>query len=533
MKKLSRTLAALSAVVVALPLMSSCTGTPTGAGTAAASSAPAAASAGQAAVDTSQAVQLTGYLLGDTPAGMPDVLAKLNEMLKKDVNATMTFNYIGWGEMSSKYATVLAAGADIDWIYTAPWCYYSIQAAKGAFREITMDDAQKYMPKHSAALPQVAWNQCKINGKIYMIPTSTPDQKVAVAVIRGDILKKYNLATPTKFSDLTDYFEAVKQNETDMIPLDMDKQYDFSQAAGALISEQLPPYNDILYSTGGGSGIIYEYDLAKPTLVTQFDEPFATGFIAGYKAMKAWYDAGYINQDVFGNTTRSQNTFVQGRSATALGNSQDMQTVISTAQVNGWDPVIISELFKTGKSAANAYSNNGVAIAQSSKNPERAMMALDYMMEDPTYATLLYYGIEGTNYVKTADGKLDLPEGVTPDSNTYTVEAAGFWFITKTIMLPSATWPQSYIDFVQKDVPGYLIDDPLAAFTPDTDSIKTQVANVSSAITQYGSQLQVGSASDVDAAWATLKDKVQAAGQSDMMTELSKQLDAFYASNAS
>ncbi|MGA2641043.1 MAG: hypothetical protein ABSG21_09070 [Spirochaetia bacterium] len=65
--------------------------------------------------------KIIGYLLGDAPTGMPDVLQALNAKLKKDLNATMEINYIGWGDFQAKYPLVLAAGEDIDWIYTANW----------------------------------------------------------------------------------------------------------------------------------------------------------------------------------------------------------------------------------------------------------------------------------------------------------------------------------------------------------------------------------------------------------------------------
>ena len=480
-------------------------------------------------VDTSKSVKLTGYLLGDEQQGLADVVAQLKDKLQKDINATMDLKYIGWGEMSSKYPAVLAAGTDIDWIFTAPWSYYNLQASKGAFLEITDDMIQKYMPLHSKATPKVAWEQCKIEGKIYMIPTSTPDQKCSAAVIRGDLIKKYNLPVPTKFSDLTDYFKAIKDNEPGMIPLDMDKQYDLGNVAGYLINDNIPPYVDILYTTGSGSGVIYDYSQSKISLTTEFDSVYAPGFITGYKGMKAWYDAGYINNDVFGNSTRSLDSFVQGRSGVAIGNSQDIQNCVSTAQSNGWDPIIIASL-QNGVYRRDPYSGNGAAIAATSKNPERTLMALDYMMEEESYCKLLYYGIEGTNYKITSDNKIGLPDGVTADSNSYTGEKAGFWFISKAYNLPASTWPDSYTSFVKQSVPGFLVDDPLIAFAPNTDNIKTQVSNVNNAMIQYGNPLAAGAVKDVDQAWAELQKNVEAAGQKDILDEMTKQVNDYIAS---
>jgi putative aldouronate transport system substrate-binding protein len=83
------------------------------------------------AADTSKEVKIVGYLLGAAPAGMPEVMDRLNDMLKAEINATMEIRYIGWGDFQSKYPLVLAAGEDIDWIYTANWAFYFQEAAKG------------------------------------------------------------------------------------------------------------------------------------------------------------------------------------------------------------------------------------------------------------------------------------------------------------------------------------------------------------------------------------------------------------------
>lgn len=132
--------------------------------------------------------KLVGYLLGSAPAGMPDVMQALNARLKKDLNTTMEINYIGWGDMQAKYPLVLAAGEDIDWIFTANWSFYFVEAAKGAFLELTDSMLKENMPLHTKVLSKGAWDQVRLpDGKLYMIPTPTPDRKVPLAVIRGDL----------------------------------------------------------------------------------------------------------------------------------------------------------------------------------------------------------------------------------------------------------------------------------------------------------------------------------------------------------
>ena len=159
-----------------------------------ATQATTAAPTEPAGPDISQEVKINGYLLGAAPAGFQDVMAALNGKLKTDLNATMEINYIGWSDMQSKYPLILAAGEDVDWIFTAPWSFYPQQAAKGAFMEITPEILEKYMPLHWAKVKDTtAMKEAEINGKVYMITTATPDKKVPTFLYREDLRAKYGV----------------------------------------------------------------------------------------------------------------------------------------------------------------------------------------------------------------------------------------------------------------------------------------------------------------------------------------------------
>ncbi|KAI7256539.1 hypothetical protein KC345_g10973, partial [Hortaea werneckii] len=188
--------------------------------------------------DNSKEVKLTGYLLGEAPKGMPEVLAAINEKLKKDINATLEINYIGWGDVASKYPLVLASGQDVDFIFAADWNFYISEANKGSFLPLDESMIQTNMPKYYAKQDPAAYTAAYVNGKQYMIPTTTPDRKVSVAVLRKDILDKSGLVNPTKLSELGPYFAEIKKTYPDMIPLNLDSQYDLTKPFSALASEK-------------------------------------------------------------------------------------------------------------------------------------------------------------------------------------------------------------------------------------------------------------------------------------------------------
>jgi putative aldouronate transport system substrate-binding protein len=246
------------------------------------------------------------------------------------------------------------------------------------------------------------------------------------------------------------------------------------------------------------------------------------------KVIKSWYDKGYINKNAISNKVRSKDAFEQGKSAVAYGNTNDIQGTLAKAAENGWEVEIIPNLSSKGTYPQDPYINNGVSIAAGSKNPERAMMALDLIMEEPSYNNLVYFGLEGVNYV-VKDGKIALPDGVTAESNTYPPDAAGFWFTNKSQHLPLASWNEQYIAHKQS-LKNILVPYVYNSFAMETSKFKTELATMGTVGTQYQLPIQGGIVKDVDAAYATLEEKAKKAGLDAILAEANAQAQAYLAS---
>jgi putative aldouronate transport system substrate-binding protein len=475
-----------------------------------------------ASAASAQETKITGYLLGSAPAGSQDVVDALNAKLKTDLKAKLELNYIGWNEVNSKYPLVLAAGEDVDWVYAASWNNYAPQAVRGAFKELTPEMLQKYMPLHWKNTPPEAWTQAKVNGKIFMIPTATPDRKIPMAMIRGDLRKKYGLPPITSVKDLEPYLAAVKKNNPGLIPINLGNGYDIGQPFFAILNESVPPIYSPLIGTVYGN-----YEDKNHSLVNLLDEPYLTAFKNAAITMKSWYDKGYINRAPFANTVLSKQSFAQGKSAVGFGNSQDIQEVLAKATADGFDPEIIPILSSTGHSPADSHIGNGVAIAASSKNWEQSLRMLDLIMEDPSYDMLAYFGIQGKNYALTPDGKLTLPAGVNPDQNTYPQDAAGFWFTNKDVFPPQASWTAQYVE-LKKKLKSYLVVNTFVDFNFSPEKVKNEIAAVSSVMSQYCDPMYVGAVGNVDKAVQTLMTKLKAANEDKVIAEIKNQLAADY-----
>lgn len=492
------------------------------------STAPVEEAAPEPAIDTSEEVHLYGYLLGAELPGMPEIMDELNAKLKADINATMEINYIGWADLSAKYPLILAAGENVDWIYTAGWCQMPSQSAAGAFMEMTPEIYAQYMPLHWEKIKDTpALKECSIEGKDYMIPTATPDKKADVVIYRKDLADQYNIPEITKFSDIEPFLAAVKENNPDMIPLNMDGTYDLSTALWDLYKEKYDMMVDICMVTGTGSGLYYNcFDPAGKLHLMSSDPDVLPGLTEAGETVKTWYDAGYVNHDAFANQVRSKESLVAGGSAVAFGNSIDIQGNLQSCAEAGMDIGIIPILGgQSGKTPANAYTNNGVAISSKSKNWKRTLMAMDFIMEEESYVDLVYYGIEGRDYTINADGALDYT-GL--DTSLYPVDSAGFWFVNKDLFKPASNWTPGYAA-LQEQIPGMLATDFLAAFSPNTESFKTQLANCNQVLIQYMNPIYLGAVEDVAAAFQTLDEQLNAAGVEDIQTEMQSQIDTYLA----
>ncbi|MFK4339841.1 MULTISPECIES: DUF3502 domain-containing protein [unclassified Paenibacillus] len=479
--------------------------------------------------DNQKEVVLKGYLLGEAPKGMPEVLAALNKKLKKDINTTIELNYIGWGDVQSKYPLLLAAGEDVDFIFSAEWNYYAEQANKGAFYELKAEDIAKNMPKKSAILDPTAWDAVKIEDKIFMIPGSSADRSVFVAVLRKDIMAEAGLTEVKRFSELGPYLEAVKKNHPDMIGLNLDSQVDLPTPYQQLMRDKIG-YTGTPF--GGGplaQGVAYDFGDPTGKIYSMVDEPYLSAQKYAAGIMKDWYDKGYINKNPYSNKIRSKDNFVEGKSAVAFGNTIDIAATMEAAESKGIETYLVPSLMTNGKAPFSPWVTQGISIAANSKNPDRVMQAFDLIMEDPSYAYLAYYGIEGQNYIITGDGKIGLPKGVTAANNTYPPDAAGFWFLNKDLFKPMSTWPQSYIDHREK-VKDYVTDDFVYnGFTFDSDKVKTQIANLANASTQYANPIYIGAVKNVDKAFEELAENLKSAGLDKVKGEVQAQAEAFLA----
>lgn len=100
-----KSLSAFLAAVMAAGTLAGC-GSSNGTSSSASSSnnSETTAAEGTSKVDTSEHVDLTMYLIGERTPDFDEVYGKINEILEKKLNCSLSVEFLSWGEHDAKYS---------------------------------------------------------------------------------------------------------------------------------------------------------------------------------------------------------------------------------------------------------------------------------------------------------------------------------------------------------------------------------------------------------------------------------------------
>jgi hypothetical protein len=139
---------------------------------------------------------------------------------------------------------------------------------------------------------------------------------------------------------------------------------------------------------------------------------------------------------------------------------------------------------------------------------------------------LFNYGIEGEDYVITADGKLDRPAGW--DSSTMSLDTDYWWGRmdefepVRTTDAPNKAEIIAELDAAAKDY-------PYSTLLFNKDAINPTLAAMSGVLTEYIPQLQYGKFADPAAAIAEMRQKLKDIGYEDVRASVQADMDAWKA----
>lgn len=448
--------------------------------------------------DTDECAELTFYYPGGlSPTGADAVNEKLSEYAMEKINAKVKFERFDWNSYDQKISSSIAAGESFDLLFTCSWAAPYLQyAQKDAYIELD-GLLEEYGQDILKAVDPEMFEAVKVNGKIYTVPVNKEHAHCVGFLFRKDMADQYGIdVTSIKTLDDLDAALAVaKEKNPNEYPLHLGKEgltqlLDFDAITG---SSSAP---GALYSRIGETQVVNQYATEE--------------YMELSKRARDFYNKGYIRPDVATKSTSStaNQQFAQVASLKP-GKDKESSGKYEFVQVEFTEPVF----------SAGDVTGAMAAISHTCKNPVSAMKLLNLMYSDADFLNLLYYGIEGTHYNLTSDGKIE--QIVDSGYNT----GAQWMFGNQMIAKVKSTEDTDKWDKIKQFNQKAVVLDSLG-FVFDQSMVKTEMGACSNVIAEYSYLINCG-ASDPEKTIPEFLKKLDDAGAQTIVTELQKQYDEF------
>ncbi len=469
--------------------------------------------------DLSDAYTVNLYLIGDKPNDYDRVEELINEYLAP-FNTSIKTTIMSWSDYQTMYSLVLAGGEQVDLIFTAPWCYMFTEAPKGSFLTIDEEFRQKYMPLTNKYQAPESWDETTIQGKTIAVPSDEASPMGKIVAVRKDLMDKYGIDDLETWDDYMEYMLTIAEKETPERGI-------YALAAAADNNELWDVYRqqyDMLFALDNSwLDMAYEYDGELPTsdeitLVYEHD-----AFREYCYDMKTLADAGCWSRSALTNTVTDDDAFGNLQGASIAWNTS-VFTYMEQAEKTEGVECMAYDITKDHLVAAEAYSNNDIAITAGSKNPERAAMVLDLMKFDTYVNNLLILGIEGEHYSIDDQGQYTELDAAT-EYAAFNLSAS--WAI-KNNTIKEAGIPER--ELVITDSWGErIVMNPCITFVFDDTNVKAQCSAVITVLTDYVPMLELGLVDDVDATLDEMLQKCNDSGLQEVLDEFYRQYEEWYA----
>lgn len=446
-----------------------------------------------------EAVELTWYTIGTPQKDVDIIESELNPYLLEKINATVNLVQFDWGEYTEKMQVKIASGENFDIMFTCSWANdFATNVARGALLPLN-DLIDQYGAGIKDNLNPLFLEGASINGSIYGLPTNKELGWQAMWIINKDLADKYemNLDEITTLESLEPYLQIIKDNEPDVVPLALDKNSTpfVPNLDGGIMGDNMP-------------------------FVIRFDEP--TKILNKYeteefynisKTMYEYDKKGFLDPD----RTVTQVDVKDGKYFIAKAHYQPYAEVL-------WRNGDFSSNEIAIRPVHEPFANNGSTrgamqgISVTSQHPEKAMEFLNLLYTDKYVINLLDFGVEGVHYEKLDENYVRQTEqGKTQWA--FPAFSVGNLFNTLSFEgTPEDKWEKF------KEFNDNCIDAPTLGFTPDLESVKTQIAFITNVNEEFAGVLNLGMV-DPDEYISKLNDKLYEAGLQEVIDELQRQYD--------
>jgi putative aldouronate transport system substrate-binding protein len=443
------------------------------------------------------------YQIGDKPENYDKLLEIANKRIEKEMGVKVNINYIGWGDYEKKMNVIISSGENYDIAFANN---YVSNAQKGAFADLT-ELAPKYAKKAYDDLDEAYIKGNLVNGKLYAFPVNGNVFAQQVLTFNKALLDKYNLSIDgiESYADAESVLKAFHEKEPN--------------TAAFAIGQGFKVQGDFDYPLGNTLPFAVDLNGDKTKIINQYENE---DYINLLRTMHSWYQAGLIPKDA---ATSNRDYPLEGNTWLMRGETQGPYDYGDTILTNAANQELVSKSITVPlKSTAQAQMANFV-VSNTSKNKEKAVEFLGLLNSDAELLNGLVWGVEGEAWEKLPDAedKIKLLDGYKPNNHM-------------------AAWNtgNNRILYTQDSITDEMIEkrdqsieeaetSPILGFSFNTDSVKTEISNISNVMSQYLDGVNTGTV-DPDETLPKLNEALQKAGYEKVLKEMQRQFDEFQAS---
>lgn len=460
--------------------------------------------------DPNAEVTLKWYLPCATQEDNGMVYEAANKIIKEKINAEVEFIPVEFGSYGQKMQVINAGRDEYDICFTSNWLnnYYQ-NVEKGNI--MALDELlPEHAPELYQAIDQKFWDGVRVQGKIYGVINQQIFACEGGWTVPEQFAKEFNydVSQIKTLEDVEKWIKLVqtKYPECNTMPPSVWPTYAQMVGIEEFLGESAP------------SAIRYRED-GKPEVFNQF---LSDEFKEYIKTRKRWNTEGL-----------TQKALVKPENAVEQYKNDKIVTPI--APMNTYKPGIEDESEAQSKVrpvvnrvggallTTSGMSASLNSIADTSKNPERTMQLLNLVNTDKELYNLLSFGIEGRHYTKTGDNRIEL----SPD-NRYIVANWAVGSVYNSYLYgkqEDTTWEET------KEINDGAVLSPIYGFAPNLTPVNVQLTNCKTAVTEYLDTLDQG-VGDTDSLYEKFIQKLNDAGVQEIIDEMQKQIDEWYAAKA-
>lgn len=478
-------------------------------------------------------VNLQAIILGTPPEeGMDELYRQLDALTIPELNCTLRFEYIAWGDERKQLNTATLSG-EYDLIPGGVFSDYRTLVPKNAFLDINeylylVPELQEH---YETDLDGVL-KSCEIDGGLYGIPQYSIGVQNANEgfFYREDLRKEWGLEPITDLATMEAYLYRAKEEEAyQNEPLITDNRI----------------WTSLWLMLSEGRYLEIDSMLETPFVVARAEDPGVLinrmetpEFQEVIRYIRKWKEDGILESNML---VVSDNEGERGRKL-MLADKKPCETNVPFWSVNssfiselwnahpeweyGYFPYTKNNQFWYESSIADA---SVISISSRTKYPEIAVKLLEKIHTDQRYYDLLRYGVEGIHY-HLVDGTLDF-SGVS-NSNRF-----GWTPISDDLLSYASTpinikWHEEtenpYNEW-QREISKQAKADPLNGFSLQTSDLKREIEAMERVRTRYFQPILCGYQDDYKRALAEANAALYEAGFEKYLQKMQEQVTAYIA----